>query len=316
MSNQLKAGGGAGCCKARYFTRHMIPELKSGIDYCRKIHNDNPLSVSCLSDRTACHKIPCLLRNRARSYKQLSQADMPRFHHPFPLAIGANVVLPEYIAHHIQVLRLAAGATITLFNGEGGEYTATLHAVEKKQASAEIKAFSAREAELPYCVTLAQALPEGTKMDWIVEKAVELGAAAIQPLAAQRCVVRLSAERAGKKMAHWQGIVIAASEQSGRNRLAQLRQPVDLHQWLRQEDPQRRILLSPRAQQSLSDWARHQPPHHISLLVGPEGGLTEREENDALAHGALAVSMGPRVLRTETAGLAALAMLNALWSGC
>jgi len=238
---------------------------------------------------------------------------MPRFYYPSPLTIGASVVLPEPIAQHMHVLRLAVGATITLFNGAGGEYIATLQAIEKKQAKAEIKAFSAREAELRYSVTLAQALPEGTKMDWIIEKAVELGAAAIQPLAAQRCVVRLSAERAGKRIAHWQGIVIAACEQSGRNRLPQVNPLADLSRWLERQDPHPRILLSPRAEQSLSAWARHHPPQAVSLLIGPEGGLTEAEENAALARGALALSMGARVLRTETAGLAALAALNAVW---
>ncbi len=240
---------------------------------------------------------------------------MPRFYFPSPLAIGASVTLPDTVSHHIHVLRLAAGDAITLFNGEGGEFTATLTIIEKKRAQAEIKAFSPREAELPYAVTLAQALPEGAKMDWIIEKAVELGAAAIQPLAAQRCVVRLSAERAAKKMEHWNGIIAAAAAQSGRNRLAHLAEPADFHGWVGQQNLHRRILLSPRAGQSLSEWARHHPPQAVSLLIGPEGGFTEQEENVALAHGALALSMGPRVLRTETAGLAALAALNAVWGG-
>lgn len=240
---------------------------------------------------------------------------MPRFYAPFPLAIGACIALPDAMAHHVHVLRLAPGDTITLFNGEGGEFTATLTIIEKRRAQAEIKAFSPREAELPYSVTLAQALPEGSKMDWIIEKAVELGAAAIQPLAAQRSVVRLSAERAAKKMDHWHGIIVAASEQSGRNRLAHLAEPVDFTGWLAQQNLHRRILLSPRAEQSLSDWARHHPAQAVSLLIGPEGGFTEQEENLALAHGALALSMGPRVLRTETAGLAALTALNAIWGG-
>lgn len=240
---------------------------------------------------------------------------MPRFHYPFPLAIGAAVALPDQVAHHIHVLRLAVGETITLFNGEGGEYTATLAAIEKKRAVADIKAFSPREAELPYSVMLAQALPEASKMDWIIEKAVELGAAGIQPIAAQRCVVRLSAERAGKKREHWQGIIVAAAEQCGRNRLPHLPDLTDFGAWIGQQDMHRRILLSPRAEQSLSAWARHHPAQAVSLVIGPEGGFTREEENMAIAHGALALSMGPRVLRTETAGLAALAALNAVWNG-
>lgn len=238
---------------------------------------------------------------------------MPRFYCPYPLAVGATVALPDHIAHHIHVLRLALGETITLFNGEGGEYQATLSAIEKKRASAEIKTFSPREVELPYAVTLVQALPEGSKMDWIVEKAVELGVTAIQPIAAQRCVVRLNAERATKKAEHWQGIIAAATEQSGRNRLPHLCELTDFNNWTQQQGLHRRIILSPRAEQSLADWARHHPPQAVALLVGPEGGFSEQEENLALAQGVLALSMGPRVLRTETAGLAALAALNAVW---
>jgi 16S rRNA (uracil1498-N3)-methyltransferase len=240
---------------------------------------------------------------------------MPRFYCPAPLAVGAIVTLPEAVAHHIQVLRLAPGQIVTLFNGDGGEYSATLDNIAKRSVSAEVKAHHPREVELPFAVTLAQALPEAAKMDWIVEKAVELGASGIVPLAAQRCVVRLSAERAEKRLAHWQGIIVAASEQSGRNRLAQLGQLQDYKQWITQQDMHKRIILSPRGNQSLADWARHHGPQAVTLVVGPEGGLSEDEENAALAHGALALGMGPRILRTETAGLAALATLAAIWGG-
>ena len=238
---------------------------------------------------------------------------MPRFYCPAPLAVGAIVTLPEAVAHHIQVLRLAPGQIVTLFNGDGGEYSASLDNIAKRSVSAEVKAHHPREVELPFAVTLAQALPEAAKMDWIVEKAVELGASGIVPLAAQRCVVRLSAERAEKRLAHWQGIIVSASEQSGRNRLAQLGQLQDYKQWITQQDMHKRIVLSPRGSQSLADWARHQGPQAVTLVVGPEGGLSDDEENAALAHGALALGMGPRILRTETAGLAALATLNAIW---
>jgi 16S rRNA (uracil1498-N3)-methyltransferase len=238
---------------------------------------------------------------------------MPRFHCAQALAIGASIDLPEHVAHHVHVLRLALGDHITLFNGEGGEYTATLSTIEKRRACAEIKTFSAREAELPYAVTLAQALPEASKMDEIIQKAVELGATAVQPLAAQRCVVRLSSERAQKKNAHWQGIIVSAAEQCGRNRLPNLAEPADFDDWITQHDLHRRILLSPRGQQSLSEWARHQPPQAVTLLIGPEGGFTEKEEALAQAHGALTLSIGSRVLRTESAGMAALAAINAVW---
>lgn len=238
---------------------------------------------------------------------------MPRFYFPHPLGIGSALVLPEQIAHHIHVLRLQPGDTVTLFNGEGGEYTASLSTLEKKRAHAEVKTFSPREAELPYALTLAQALPEGSKMDWIVEKAVELGATALQPLAAQRCVVRLSGDRAEKKQAHWQGIIHAAAEQCGRNRLPHLGEVTDFKRWIAQSDLHRRILLSPRGTEPLSGWARHHPPQAVTVMVGPEGGFSEEEEDLACAQGALMLSMGSRVLRTETAGLAALAALNAVW---
>lgn len=240
---------------------------------------------------------------------------MPRFYCSLPLAIGATLDLPEAVAHHVHVLRLQIGAELCLFNGDGGEYIAHLASVEKRRASVTVKAFVARDVELPYEITLAQALPEASKMDWIIEKAVEMGVAAIQPLAAQRCVVRLSSERAEKKQAHWQGVIVSASEQSGRNRLARLAPVDDLHHWMAQQDMHKRILLSPRGGQSLADWARHQPPQALSLMIGPEGGFSIQEEDSAMARGALALSMGPRILRTETAGIAAVAALNALWGG-
>lgn len=240
---------------------------------------------------------------------------MPRFYLALPLAVGVIVALPDRVAHHIQVLRLARGDTVTLFNGAGGEYTATLTTLEKNQVSAEIKVFSATDPELPYAITLAQALPEAAKMDWIIEKAVELGAAGIQPLSAKRCVVRLSAERAEKKMAHWQGVIVAASEQSGRSRLASLAEPCEFNHWIARQDLHQRILLSPRAGQSLMDWARHQPQQAVALMIGPEGGFDDQEERLAMSRGVLPLSMGPRVLRTETAGLAAIAGLNAIWGG-
>ena len=240
---------------------------------------------------------------------------MPRFYCPTPLFVGQTVDLPAAVAHHARVVRLQPGAELTLFNGDGGQYLAHLASVDKRSASAVIKAMVERDVELPYEITLAQALPEASKMDWIIEKAVEMGVAAIQPLAAQRCVVRLTAERAEKKREHWQGVIVAASEQSGRNRLARLAQVDDFHGWIGQQDMHKRVLLSPRGNQSLAAWARHQPPQALTLMVGPEGGYTEQEEDAALARGALALSMGPRILRTETAGIAAVAALNALWSG-
>jgi 16S rRNA (uracil1498-N3)-methyltransferase len=240
---------------------------------------------------------------------------MPRFHVQQPLAAGQQLELPADVAHHINVVRMEPGDTLTLFNGDGGEYTAVLTDVQKKKAWAEIKVFDPREAELPFAVTLAQALPEGSKMDWIIEKAVELGVAGIQPLAARRCVVRLSAERAEKKLEHWNGIVVSASEQCGRNRLASVAAPLEFREWIARQDLHKRVILTPRATESLADWARHQPAQALSIMVGPEGGFSDEEEAEALRHGVLPLSIGPRVLRTETAALAAVSILSAAWGG-
>lgn len=238
---------------------------------------------------------------------------MPRFYCPQPLVNGSTIELPEAVAHHLHVVRLQPGAALTLFNGDGGQYRATLVETGKRRATAVIDGHEAHEAEAPYAVTLAQGLPEGSKMDWIIEKAVELGVAAIQPLAAARSVVRLSGERLDKRQAHWHGVIVAASEQCGRNRLAQLLPMADVQPWLAASAGTTRILLSPRATGSLAGWARANAPQAVTLLIGPEGGLTPQEEDAAVAAGALSLSMGPRVLRTETAGLAALAVLAGAW---
>jgi 16S rRNA (uracil1498-N3)-methyltransferase len=137
----------------------------------------------------------------------------------------------------------------------------------------------------------------------------------VQPLAAQRCVVRLTAERAEKKSSHWQGVIVSASEQSGRNRLASLGELCQFEQWIGRADMASCLLLTPRSTQSLANWSRMAAPRAISLLIGPEGGYTQQEEDAAIARGAIAVSMGPRILRTETAALAALATISATWGG-
>ena len=151
-------------------------------------------------------------------------------------------------------------------------------------------------------------------MDWVIEKAVELGVATIQPLAAQRSVVKLSAERAEKRQAHWQGIIASASEQCGRNRLAQLEPLADFNRWIAQPSTQARILFSPRATQSLAGWAKNQTPQAVTLMIGPEGGFTEQEEQLAVARGAILLSLGERVLRAETAGMFAVAAIQSVWS--
>ena len=219
--------------------------------------------------------------------------------------------LPDAVARHVQVLRLSVNDVITVFNGRGGEYAATLVGIEKKHVQVELKIFSAREAEPAHALTLAQALPEGSKMDWIVEKAVELGATAIQPLAAARSVVRLSPERTEKKMAHWQGIMAAAAEQCGRNRVPLVAEAIPAVDYVAPEGTLK-LLLVPGAHSGLRSQPidRNQP---IVLAAGPEAGFSPREDAKLLATGFLPIHLGPRVLRTETAGPAALAALNALY---
>jgi 16S rRNA (uracil1498-N3)-methyltransferase len=241
---------------------------------------------------------------------------MPRFYCPQPLLPGTVVDLPEAVAHHLHVVRQQPGDALVLFNGEGGQVRARLADIGKRRASAEVLAHDAVDVELPFAVTLAQGLPEGSKMDWIVEKAVELGVTHIQPLAARRSVVKLSGERAEKRLAHWESVVVSASEQCGRNRLAAVEPVRDFTRWLAAPAGDAvRILLSPRADASLAQWTRANPARAVVLLVGPEGGFSDEEEDAAIAAGALPLSMGPRVLRTETAGLAALAILAAGWGG-
>lgn len=261
-----------------------------------------------LTIKATFRSIFCKADNRLASFTA-----MPRFYCPQPLDTGTLLTLPETVARHVQVLRLNEGDVVTVFNGNGGEYSATIASIEKKRVQLLLKTFSEREAEPPHGLSLAQALPEGSKMDWIIEKSVELGATAIQPLICNRSVVRLNEERAAKKLGHWQGIMASAAEQCGRNRLPHLAEPLAFNSWIGQQDLHRRILLSPRGSQSLSGWARHQPPQAVTLLIGPEGGLTAAEEASAIAHGALCLTLGERVLRTETAGLVAMSALQALW---
>lgn len=238
---------------------------------------------------------------------------MTRLFCDFPLAIGENIELPKDAARHIMVLRLSAGDTLTLFNGLGGEYQARITRIDRQRVTTEIVSHSSREAELPYRITLAQGIPEATKMDWIIEKSVELGVSDIIPLAAQRSVVRLDKDRAEKRLSRWQAIAISAAQQCGRNRLPHIASPAGTGEYLRQTTPSPRILFSPRATETLPEWARHQKPQNITLMIGPEGGFSPEEETMAEQEGVTFLSMGSRILRTETAGLAAVAAINALW---
>lgn len=244
----------------------------------------------------------------------------PRFFVDTALVADAVLPLPEPVVRHVQVLRLATGDAITLFNGQGGSHAATLAEIGKRHALARVGAHDAAEAETPFAVTLAQGLAGGDKMDWLIEKAVELGVTAIQPLQASRSVVRLSGDRAAKRQAHWQALVQAACEQCGRNRLPAVAPVATLEAWLAGAPASgARLLLSPRASGSLADLAAtHRDAWRatgVTLLIGPEGGLSADEEDAARRAGFIGVTLGPRILRTETAGLACLATLNAILGG-
>lgn len=235
---------------------------------------------------------------------------MPRFYVPFTPEPQQICALPDATVRHIHVLRLRVGDPITLFNGDGRAYHAELSLLEKRRAECRITAVSAAECESPLAVTLVQAVSGGERMDFTLQKSVELGVAAIQPVISSRSVVRLSGERADKRQARWQEIVIAACEQCGRNRVPPVLPLLGFQEYLTTKPPQTHLIMSLNHARSLKSLP---PPDKLSLLVGPEGGWTAEEEAAALAAGCQAFVLGQRVLRTETASLAALAAMQTLW---
>jgi len=236
-----------------------------------------------------------------------------RLYCPIPLSAGAQVDLPESAAHHaVRVLRLKRGDGLTLFNGEGGEFEAHIERIDTRAVGARLGAWRDVECESPLRVTLVQGLATGERMDYAIQKAVELGAAAVQPVTAARSVTRLDAARAEKRTTHWRQIAISACEQCGRNRIPEVLALRDLGDWLVMPSTAAlRLLLAPDAQGTLAGLPR--PAGNIEFLVGPEGGLAPEETAAGLRAGFTAVRLGPRILRTETAAVAALGALNTLW---
>jgi 16S rRNA (uracil1498-N3)-methyltransferase len=240
----------------------------------------------------------------------------PRFHCPGDLAAGdvnSDYSLPDAAAHHaLRVLRLAVGDRLTLFTGTGGEFAATLVRADKRNAVVHIDRFDAIERESALAVTLVQGIAATDAMDHAVRRAVELGAAAIQPVLTTRSARMPDGERGDKRLAHWRQIVVAACEQCGRNRIPPLRDAVTLERWLGgRSATMPGFVLLPEAEVSLADATR--PGDALDLAVGPEGGLSSEEVAQAVRAGMQSVRLGPRVLRTETAALAALAAINAMW---
>jgi 16S rRNA (uracil1498-N3)-methyltransferase len=233
---------------------------------------------------------------------------IPRFHVAAGLAAGASIELPREAAHHAtRVLRLRVGESLTLFNGIGGEYTATIASIGRDGTRVAVGEHQAQERESPLVVTLVQGIAGADRMDFIIQKAVELGAAAIQPVLTSKSVVRLSKERGEARLAHWQRIVIAACEQCGRNRIPEVFPAQSLAQYRPPPDAVK-VMLSPLAATDLKGLARTP----LVLAVGPEAGFDSGEEKLLAEKGFVAARLGPRILRTETAALAALAALNAL----
>jgi 16S rRNA (uracil1498-N3)-methyltransferase len=242
----------------------------------------------------------------------------PRFYCPVPVLAAQKLELPTSVAHHVRVRRLADGDTVVLFDGRGGEIAGTL-SFEDKKTFAVMGQHNPKEAELSGEITLIQALPSGDKMDWIIEKAVELGVHRLIPVAAQRSVLKLSGPRLEKRLEHWRGIITSASEQCGRNRLMQLDAPHSLEQALAATTPKQRLLCDPEAADTLAQYLEASLQEQkevgaLSLLIGPEGGWSPEEVAAATRQGVTKIKFGSRVLRTETAGLALVAASTAMLS--
>jgi len=238
---------------------------------------------------------------------------IPRVHIAQTLSAGHQVLLPEQAGEHIaRVLRLERGHPLILFNGDGREYDATLVSLAKRAVSAEVVATRFVDRESPLPLTLAQGIARGEKMDWILQKATELGVARIVPLVTERTEVKLDEERVVRRMLHWTSVIAGACEQSGRTRLRQRDPPQRIEHWLETlvDRSDLRLALTPgggvtpRTLPAMSQGA--------ILCVGPEGGLSEHDSVMLVQTGFLSLRLGPRILRTETAGIAALAALQAL----
>lgn len=242
-----------------------------------------------------------------------------RFYHPEEITVGQMIALSAENKHHAaRVLRLRDGDLVTLFNGHGGEFCARIDSIRKDNIAVLVDSYQDIDRESPLHIELAQAICVNEKMDWIIQKSVELGVSSIQPVSTARSIVHLSDERSGKRLQHWQKIVISACEQCGRNQVPQIYPLITLPEWLSRKKMHRTtqdilIMLSTTAAQSLKDLPEPAADAKVALVIGPEGGFTEEEEL-AIEHSGFApMHLGSRILRTESAALAAIAAMQALW---
>jgi len=236
---------------------------------------------------------------------------IPRLYQTQPLQVGDTVELDDNaLRHSIQVLRLKPDDQLVLFNGDGHDYQARLISVTKKQARAHIEQSSVVINESPLYTHLALGIAKGERMDYAIQKAVELGINRLTPLQTQRCVVQLDDKRAQKRQQHWQGIIQGACEQSGRARLPQFDPVISYAAFLEQPLDGQHLILDPRNNQHLSQLSA---PERLILMIGPEGGFTPEERDQAYRHQAQGVQLGPRILRTETAVVAGLTAAQTLW---
>ena len=235
----------------------------------------------------------------------------PRIYVSIALSPGARILLPSAQARHVgQVLRLTPGAPLTLFNGDGHEYPARLLETSREATRLVVESRAEQEPKPPLAIHLAIGISKGERMDFALQKAVELGVDAITPLFTERSQVKLDAERLNKRLEHWRGIIVSACEQCGRRRLPTLHRPQPLEPWLMVQTAGG-LLLDPHASQALANLPP--PLSEVTLLVGPEGGLSPSEHALAEHQGFRGTRLGPRILRTETAPLAAIAVIQALW---
>ncbi|MBE0376355.1 16S rRNA (uracil(1498)-N(3))-methyltransferase [Pseudoalteromonas prydzensis] len=234
---------------------------------------------------------------------------VPHIYQASSIVIATPLQLEDDAAGHIgRVLRMKVGEHISLFNGEGGEYLCELIEVGKKSVVAMPLKFDDKDVESPLSIHLGQGISRGDKMDFTIQKSVELGITEITPIFSQRCGVKLSPERLAKKHLQWQKIAIAAAEQSGRNSITTIHPPIDLSQWLAQDSDEIKLTLHPRAEHSIK--TIQVPSAGVRFLVGPEGGFTDEEIAQTKQQAFVDIRIGPRVLRTETAALTVLSALQ------